>query len=435
MDLRPWKITATIAALIGWALPAIADPNGTYSLTGTNPHGGTYHGEITIEPVGAIYDLTWRIERDTFTGIGIVEGETLSAAYGSDTSVSGVIQMNRTEAGWEGTWAYVGETGLGRETWNAQPTPVVANQQASPESGASAAIWERFIAEAGYEVQDVTVLNDLIERQLTPSNPNSVFLPSGALNPFVKGILTLEAADNVLERVRYRVTYAQEMVDAPPAASPVPVSLVQIDRFNLGPVIRDALVQDIGAENVAPPADFGVGPHVSWRLATRSLQGHKADILAASRSEILDSEAQARMCFTSNCLVLGSVIEDAVPSWDGTTAPHPDAGRPYPTQRDGLLTPAAAIDSLTRDFSYEPREGSHAPSPFVEIIIEQNLGQDTNLDAAIREGAMMDDSVGAIWQRLSAFSAGAGSAPSLSAARAFECRRGPDFAAPGTYCP
>lgn len=173
---------------------------------------------------------------------------------------------------------------------------------------------------------------------------------------------------------------------------------------------------------------------MSWRLVTRPIQGQQADILAASRREIGDAEAEIETCFASICLSTGSVIEDAAP-WSSIPATDPDPNVPYQIERDGILAPAAMVDSLTREFSFKPREGVQAPEPFIEIVVEQNLGQDTSIDAALREGAMMDDSVRAIWQRLSAMPSDMPGAPLLFAARAFECAHGPEFAEPGEYCP
>lgn len=305
---------------------------------------------------------------------------------------------------------------------------------AGSEDGTLVGLSERFVAAEGYRPQSVEALNEAIGQRLVPADSSSVFLPSGTLSPFVKAVLALEAVDGVQERVRYRLSYGQAMVAAPPAASPLPVSLVQIDRFNLGPVIRKELVEVYGAENVAPPAVFGVGPHVSWRLGMRPLMGHQADIVAASRMEIAAADAGAETCFGRSCLSTAMVIEDAAP-WSEVQASGHDPSVVYPAERDGLPTPAAVVDMLTNEFGFEAREGVGASEPFAVVIMELNLGQDATLDAALREGALMDDSVSAVWRRISATPSISGATPHLHAARAFECQRGPKFAEPGKHCP
>lgn len=273
---------------------------------------------------------------------------------------------------------------------------------AGSEDGTLVGLSERFVAAEGYTPQGVEALN--------------------------------EAIDGVQERARYRLSYGQAMVAAPPAASPLPVSLVQIDRFNLGPEVRKELVEIHGVENVAPPAAFGEGAHVSWRLAMRPLMGHQADIMAASRMEIAAAAAGAETCFGRSCLSTAMVIEDAA-SWSGMPAAGHDPDAVYPAERDGLPTPAAVVDMLTNEFGFEAREGVGAFEPFAVIIMELNLGQDATLDAALREAALMDDSVSAVWRRISATPSAPGTIPQLRAAQAFECQRGPAFAEPGKYCP
>lgn len=302
------------------------------------------------------------------------------------------------------------------------------------EAGTPIGLSERFVAAEGYTPQGVEALNEAIGQRLVPAGPSSMFLPSGALSPFVKAVLALEAVDGVQERARYRLSYGQAMVAAPPAAGPLPVSLVQIDRFNLGPEVRKELVEIHGVENVAPPAAFGEGAHVSWRLAMRPLMGHQADIMAASRMEIAAAAAGAETCFGRSCLSTAMVIEDAA-SWSGMPAAGHDPDAVYPAERDGLPTPAAVVDMLTNEFGFEAREGVGAFEPFAVIIMELNLGQDATLDAALREAALMDDSVSAVWRRISATPSAPGTIPQLRAAQAFECQRGPAFAEPGKYCP
>src|SRR5699024_8474066 len=205
-------------------------------------------------------------------------------------------------------------------------------------------------------------------------------------------------------------------------------------RFNLGPAIREELVQAHGAEHVAAAAEFGVGPHVSWRLVMRPVMGHQADIVAVSRKEMTDAEARAQTCLGASCLSTAPAIDPAAP-WSAMEATEFSADVPYRTERDGLITPSAAMELLAESFSYEMREGVGPARPFAQAVIELDLGQDNGLDAALREGALMDDSLRARWRRVWSMPAAADDGPAVYTARAFECRRGPQFPEPGEYCP
>jgi hypothetical protein len=310
------------------------------------------------------------------------------------------------------------------------------------ESESVMALPKRFVSAEGYKKQNISAVNSVLEQRLTPINPNSIFMPSKNLSAFVKAVLVLEANEVELERVRYRLRYGQRSLLPQPEAYLVPVSFVQIDRFNIGPGIREELVVELGAERVAPAAVFGDGPHVSWRLAMRPVQGQRADIVAVSRADIPNAVAQAEDCLGAACLDTGLVLPDAAP-WGDVPVPSRKHGSSevqnqdvtYATERNGLLTPAAAIDMLTEDFSYEPREGAETSAPFAEAVIEMNLAQDASLGAALREGKLMDDSISAAWHSVWAMPSGLGFEAQFSAGRAFECRRGSAFAEPGEYCP
>lgn len=137
------------------------------------------------------------------------------------------------------------------------------------------------------------------------------------------------------------------------------------------------------------------------------MMGNAAVIDAAVRLKIADDDAATMMCLGTPCLSTAMAIQDAVP-WSEMeeTDQFPDAS--YRTERNGLPTPTA--------------------------VIELNLGQDATLDAALRDGDMMDDSIRAIWRRISAVTPGPGVLPEVFTADAFECKRGPDFARPGDLC-
>jgi hypothetical protein len=290
-----------------------------------------------------------------------------------------------------------------------------------------------------FDDEAIAALDAEIEAALPGADPDSVMLASGRLGPLVKAIVAVETADGVLERARYRIRYGFTYVEAPPAADPLKVSFVQVDRFNLGPALHESLIEAHGEKYIAPAEAFGLGPHVSWRFVMRAVMGHAAGFVAVARAEITDEDAREMACLGVSCLTVTGGASDAAP-WgemeeieraNGETDEQPV----YEAMRGGVPTPAAVTDMLAADLVMEMREGLGPTEPFAEIIIETNMGQDSSIDAALRDGHMMDDSVAAIWRRIAAVVQGPDMPPYIAGAIAYECWRTPGFAAPGEYCP
>lgn len=293
----------------------------------------------------------------------------------------------------------------------------------------------------GYDEQDSLQVLDQIHAILEPNGAqSSVFQPSAEIRPLTMAVLALESAEGARDRVRYRITYGIEQISNPPKHSALPLSFIQVDRFSLGSAIRQEAIASYGAENVSAPDAFDVGPHVSWRLITRPVQGMMSDIVAAGRSELSNTQAQDMICLNSPCLSPVMALDSTAP-WGKEEKTRLDAGPvPFQVVRSGLLTPAAAIDTLTRasDFGEagQSSEAPEVPDPFLEAVIEINLAQDSLLDAGMRQGGLMDDSVAAIWRRLVIIPMGENAqTPTAYQAEAYECQRGPQFPPAGGLCP
>ena len=93
----------TVAVLCaGFSMQARYGWSGTYSVAGTNPGVGAYAGKLTITPRGDVYDVSWWIAKEHYTGVGIVVNDTLSVAYtGGDHSWFGDGTL-------DGRWAVQG---------------------------------------------------------------------------------------------------------------------------------------------------------------------------------------------------------------------------------------------------------------------------------------------------------------------------------------
>ena len=299
---------------------------------------------------------------------------------------------------------------------------------------------QNFTTAQGYKQIDDEEALSTINEKLTPARPDSVFLPSSDLDPFVMAVLMLELHEPLLERVRYRLRYGMVWAELEEGKAPLPLSLVQLDRFNLGPAIRDTVVESMGADHVAPPEEFGVGPHTSWRLITRPIMGHSAMPLAISHQEIGDEKAAAATCFEQSCTSLEAITEEAA-QWRGEAkTPVAPEETSYEVIRNRVLSPAAATEMLTADLTRnlmsEPRESAYDGRPFIELVIETGLGQDSALSAALHDTAMMDDSIKAYWELLQAMPGAQEGELMMHGDTAYECRRGSSkFAPPASYCP
>ena len=95
----------------------LADPEGTYDMTGVNPGNGTkYSGTVVVQRTGDTFQVTWTVNRQQIIGIGIGKSDYLAVSYRSGNTI-GVAVYSQSEDGWIGIWAPVGSRELGSETW------------------------------------------------------------------------------------------------------------------------------------------------------------------------------------------------------------------------------------------------------------------------------------------------------------------------------
>lgn len=288
------------------------------------------------------------------------------------------------------------------------------------------------LGEADAQLVDVDQLEADVEAALPESD--SVFLRGGQLSPLAKVLHALEAHDGRLERVRYALGIQRVYVEEPPAADPVPVLLIVVQRFNLGQLIRQELIDSVGAENVAEPGEFGVGPHVEWRFIARQLMGQEAMLLAASRRDLSPEEAAEADCLSGSCLSSAALIDSAavwhdfLPADLGIAVPEFLDGLPYEAEAGGLPVSAAALDLAARLAGFDAYLAEAGTEAYASV--ERNLGQDASLDAVLVQGNLADDSLESVWTRVY----GVGDLP-LFSAQAYGCRRGDvEFAPVGEFC-
>ena len=129
------RMLAALAVIILFLLPAtaMAGPEGTYFVEGTNPGGGgTYRGTATVRRNGQTYEVVWDVGGVRYVGTGLgatwVKGDlvmgaaaakdvALSISYVSSGSYGLCFMIEQQNGQWQGIWTYGGSTTIGTEVW------------------------------------------------------------------------------------------------------------------------------------------------------------------------------------------------------------------------------------------------------------------------------------------------------------------------------
>lgn len=279
---------------------------------------------------------------------------------------------------------------------------------------------EIYLSEAGYRKAETAVLSDTLLENLGYAE-GSVFRGDSNISPLGKAVLITDLMEELANRLRYRVSYAFERVLVPPAAYPVTISFIQVDRFNLGTAIRSELINIYGEEHVAPLDDFKPGAHVSWRLVTLPVMGLAAHVIGASRATITEKNSASMDCFGKECNQTKEIIENLA-GWSEDRRVEPEFTPTYEMVKNGLLTPVAAIELLAqksgasnveqsryiwRGFEALNKNGVHVAfgyrNPAVKAIIETGLGQDHHVSAAIAVSNIHENGFSISWDRIVGF--------------------------------
>ena len=82
-------IIGTVLVLILTVASSLADPAGTYRVSGTNPgNGSTYSGTVTVKRNGDTFLLAWTIAGSRQIGVGIGKDDFLAVSYRSGDSMA-----------------------------------------------------------------------------------------------------------------------------------------------------------------------------------------------------------------------------------------------------------------------------------------------------------------------------------------------------------
>jgi hypothetical protein len=115
------------------AFPALAGPEGSYSVVGVNPDtGGNYTGRVEVSRVGDTYRVTWNIGGTRYIGTGlgarVVDGRyivgvaspddtALAVGYVSAGSFGQAFYFVGADGQWTGVWTYGGSNVVSTEKW------------------------------------------------------------------------------------------------------------------------------------------------------------------------------------------------------------------------------------------------------------------------------------------------------------------------------
>jgi len=89
---------------------------GTYTITaGKNTSGKPYGGKVAIAKNGETYTVKWTLPNESYSGVGILVGNTMVVGWGQDDGF-GVVIYGQDGGNFKGKWASANDTKLGSET-------------------------------------------------------------------------------------------------------------------------------------------------------------------------------------------------------------------------------------------------------------------------------------------------------------------------------
>ena len=264
-----------------------------------------------------------------------------------------------------------------------------------------------FVQAPGYRPVDADQLIDddwYSARRFVNQSPSSIRNPDADLDPVTKAVLLLESREPPLESARYHIAYQLLAMDSD--APEIQHAMVQVTRFNLTGARHRDVVESYG-EHAGPAGKETAYPHVSWRFISSANQGQRADIVAASRRVLDDSQAAKSRCLGTPCVTLNSTLGMQPPftSWqpDSTAPPAVYQARwPAQLQGDGAIAVPARVAEelfyLATEHGEEASMHGDFSRPQMTFVISFNDGaQDSAISGVLRQAELADDDVAQVW--------------------------------------
>jgi TIR domain len=115
-----WIVTGTSAELSDGVENATGGTpgklEGHYLITGLNPGSqAPYAGQLDITRTGATYQMHWKVDQSSNTGVAIEVDDDLFAAWGDKDHAAGVVSYTFEGKGAKGVWTMGGESETGTE--------------------------------------------------------------------------------------------------------------------------------------------------------------------------------------------------------------------------------------------------------------------------------------------------------------------------------
>lgn len=227
-------------------------------------------------------------------------------------------------------------------------------------------------------------------------NRQAVSLPDADLDPLTRAILLLESREASLPHARYRIVYSMNAsVDVPDAQH----AYVDVTRFNVGPARRADLLMSVPDAQVAEPAEFGVGPHVSWRFVMMPMMGSQAGLVYAGRNEVSEDQARRADCLGEPCL---SLVDPSGPAsgWQPQASPRLNPPAFACATSLGVSSAACGMRELWTSMTAEgmdPLPYKPQQAHFVFVLSLNTGGQEAALAALGKQSLVLDASVSKIW--------------------------------------
>lgn len=262
-----------------------------------------------------------------------------------------------------------------------------------------------FIEAPGFAKKDITQScgdEMFYTQQRFPQQDQSVFGPDAELDALAKAVLLVDCVEGPLPHARYLIRY--HLAQAP-QASDVQRDYIEVLRFNFGPQRYQEVIRYVGQEFWPPESVFGVGPNLAWRFVFGPVQGNRAHVEWASRTELSQADAAGQDCLGVPCL---SVASPTGPSgaWQAFMPPALDAAVYHEPDDAGLPGPARVAQMLFLNATggtgqAEFSESASIKQPEMIFLISRNIdGQDSSISGLLHHQGLMDDAISELWTLL-----------------------------------